>query len=126
MISLNKMRSAILIIIVFFLPSVALSAHKHPESYYQGKWCRERGGTTEQVLPDGTRADCTTPANIIEFDFDTKWAESLGQALHYSQQTGKRAGIVLIMEHGGKRHMKALTSTIEHFHLPVDVWEMGQ
>lgn len=76
------------------------------------------------MLADGTRADCITQTHAIEFDFDKKWAESLGQALHYAQQTGKRAGVVLIMERGGEKRLEALKSTIEHFSLPVDVWEL--
>ena len=32
-----------------------------------------------------------------EVDFAGKWAEAIGQSLHYSRMTGKRAGILLIM-----------------------------
>lgn len=76
----------------------ALPAHTHPEKYYQEKWCSEHNGQAEVVLPDKTRAGCVTSTHAIEFDFGKKWAESLGQAFYYSLQTGKRAGIVLIME----------------------------
>ncbi|KAB0665625.1 hypothetical protein F6V25_07845 [Oryzomonas japonica] len=49
-------------------------------------------------MPDGTRADCVTDDYAVEIDFAPKWAEALGQALHYADQTGKRPGILLIIE----------------------------
>ena len=41
--------------------------------------------------------------HAIEFDFAEKWAESIGQALHYSFMTGKRAKVVLILENPEKQ-----------------------
>jgi len=63
----------------------------------------------------------------IEFDFGKKWAESLGQALYYSLQTGNRAGIVLILEGPqDRKYWIRLNSTIEHFRLPIETWEMEE
>ena len=39
-----------------------------------------------------------TDTHAVEFDFANKWAESIGQALHYQLMTGKRAKVVLILE----------------------------
>lgn len=104
----------------------SFAAHTLPEKYYQEKWCSERKGQAEVVLPDQTRADRVTSTHAIEFDFGKKWAESLGQALYYSLQTGKRAGIVLILEEAqDRKYWIRLNSTIEHFHLPINAWEMG-
>lgn len=84
-------------------------------------------GQAEAVLEDQTRADCITATHAIEFDFGKKWAESLGQALYYSLQTGKRAGIVLILENPkDRKYFIRLNSTIERFGLPIDTWEMQQ
>lgn len=77
----------------------------------------------EVVLSDRTRCDCLTESHAIEFDFGNKWAEAIGQSLHYSLQTGKRAGIVLILER--KKDYKywiRLVLVIEHFNLPIDIW----
>lgn len=113
--------------VLFFTGESTVSASPlHPEKYYQEIWCSENGGTVEEVLSDGTRADCSTDTHVIEFDFGKKWAESLGQSLHYSQQTGKRAGIVLILGKNGRKYMEALKSTIERFSLPVDVWAVNE
>ncbi len=93
--------------------------------YYQNKWCQEHHGQAEVTLADKTRADCITDKNAIEFDFGKKWAESIGQALYYSLQTGKRAGIVLILESpADRKYFIRVNSTIQQFKLPIDTWEM--
>jgi len=70
----------------------------YPEKYYQDIWCKEQKGQTEVKLIDDTRIDCLTKTHAIEFDFASKWAEAIGQSLHYSNMTKRNAGIVLIIE----------------------------
>ncbi len=77
--------------------------HKHNESSYQHAWCSEYNGIEEYENSDKTRVDCLTDTHAIEFDFANKWAESIGQALHYSFMTGKRAKVVLILENPEKQ-----------------------
>jgi len=102
------------------------AAHLHPEKYYQEKWCSENKGQAEVVLPDKTRADCITSTHAVEHDFGPKWAEAIGQSLYYSLQTGKRAGIALILETpADRKYWIRLNSTIEHFKLPIDTWEVS-
>lgn len=72
--------------------------HSHSESSYQHAWCSANNGVEEYENKDKTRVDCLTAANAVEFDFANKWAESIGQALHYQLMTGKRAKVVLILE----------------------------
>ena len=84
-------------LILALLP-FAHAAHKHPEAYYQNKWCSNIGGVQEYENKDYTRVDCLTDTHAIEFDFAKKWAESIGQSLHYARMTKKKAGIVLIIE----------------------------
>ena len=78
------------------------------------------------VLPDGTRCDCLTDTHAIEFDFGSNWAEAIGQSAYYALQTGKRAGVVLVLEtvKDGKYWIR-LNTTIEHFELPIDTWSIG-
>lgn len=68
------------------------------EAYYVSQWCRDDFGKREFVLWDNTRVDCLTKDYAIEFDFANKWAESIGQALHYEIMTNKKAKVVLILE----------------------------
>ena len=72
--------------------------HLHPEKYYQNLWCKEQKGVSEFKLLDNTRIDCLTSTHAVEFDFASKWAEAIGQSLHYARMSGKKAGIVLIIE----------------------------
>ncbi len=72
--------------------------HCHSESSYQHAWCSIHKGIEEFENRDKTRVDCLTETHAVEFDFANKWAESIGQALHYQLMTGKRAKVVLILE----------------------------
>ncbi len=112
------------IVLILFTAVDSFAAHAHPEKYYQVRWCSQHNGQAEVVLADKTRADCITETHAIEFDFGKKWAESVGQSLYYSLQTGKRAGIVLILESpADQKYWIRLNSTIQHFLLPIDTWQ---
>ena len=39
------------------------------EKWYQKRWCRDKDGQVEVVLPCKTRCDCVTDTHAIEFDF---------------------------------------------------------
>ena len=93
------MKKLFVCLIVFLCAGQAVFAkHVYPERYYQNLWCEKAKGIQEYELKDFTRVDCLTSTHAIEFDFGKKWAESIGQSLHYSLMTGKKAGIVLIIE----------------------------
>lgn len=67
--------------------------HKHSEASYQHAWCSMHQGIEEFENKDKTRVDCLTATHAVEFDFANKWAESIGQALHYQKMTGKKAKV---------------------------------
>ena len=110
-------RIILILLVLFFLSSVyAVTlaydsksygfkhvAHRHNEFSYQHVWCFVHGGVEEYENKDKTRVDCLTETNAVEFDFANKWAESIGQALHYQKMTGKRAKVVLILENPEKQ-----------------------
>ena len=113
----------ILIFLLCLMPGLKALAKEVPEQIYQHAWCSEHHGRAEVVLADNTRADCITATHAIEFDFGPKWAEAIGQALYYSKQTGKRAGVVLIIDpERGWKYWVRLNDTIKEFNLPVDTW----
>lgn len=72
--------------------------HEHNEASYQKAWCDSHNGVMEYENKDFTRVDCLTDTHAVEFDFANKWAESVGQALHYGIMTGKKPMVVLILE----------------------------
>jgi hypothetical protein len=105
----------------------AASDARRPEKWYQDQWCRSHDGDVEVILPDRTRCDCLTEKNAVEFDFGKKWAEAVGQALYYSTQTNKKAGIVLIIESDKDlKYIERLKAIIRGYDLSVDVWAMDK
>ena len=75
------------------------------------------------VLPDKTRCDCLTQTHAIELDFGAKWYQAIGQAMYYSLQTGKRAGVALVIEDPkDMKYWYRLNSTIAHHSLPIDTY----
>jgi hypothetical protein len=118
-------KTAIIIIILLIFPALVLAKRDHPEKWYQHKWCEEHEGQVEVVLPDGTRCDCVTDTHAIEFDFGDNWSEAVGQSAYYALQTGKKAGIVLILESiKDRKYWIRLNTTIGHFKLPIDTWSI--
>ncbi len=117
----------LIILCALLAGSLSQSGHakktgKKKEKHYQAEWCADRG-LTEYRLPDRTRVDCLTESHAIEFDWAKKWHEGIGQSLYYAVQTGKRAGIVLIVKR--RKHYKywiRLNTTIQHHDLPIDTW----
>ena len=101
-------------------------AIKKNESWYQQIWCESLGGQTEYQLEDKTRVDCFTSEHAIEMDFAHKWHEAVGQALHYARKTGKKPGIVLVLQSRSQQHhLTQLKRVIDHFQLPIRVWQLG-
>ena len=98
----------------------------HPEKYYQQKWCAENHGQVEYVLPDQSRVDCLTETHAIEFDFADKWQEALGQPLFYAAATGKKAGIVLIMEEAQRDKIYWLRLKLATKEQNMDIWTIGK
>ncbi|MCP4984776.1 MAG: hypothetical protein GY928_01555 [Colwellia sp.] len=116
----------LLIAAVLAQPTLAKSpqGNKWHEADFVDAHCE---GEVEFVLADRTRVDCLTNTHAIEYDWGKKWAESLGQALFYSAMTGKKAGIVLIVNPKTKdRYLKRLNKAISDNNLAVDVWTIKQ
>lgn len=91
----NSINCWLTLILLVLPPSISYAADLHKEAEYRDAWCI---GQTEVKLSDGTRADCVTTNYVVEVDFAQKWAEGIGQALHYARLTGKQPAILLIIE----------------------------
>ncbi|MBS4759135.1 MAG: hypothetical protein KHX03_00350 [Clostridium sp.] len=113
-----------LISIILFLATPVFASHQYLEKEYQNQWCKANKGLTEVTLPDSVRVDCVTDEYAIEFDFAYKWAESIGQSLYYSHCTGKKAGVVLIMEKPQKdmKYFERLNAVAKKYN--IKVWTM--
>ena len=114
---------ALMVALAIMFTYNAYAQRLKPERLYQEQWCEAREGIIEYTLEDRTRVDCLTSTHAIEHDFANKWAEAIGQSLHYARLTGLRAGIVLIAENEKDiRYYQRVLSDIEYHDLPIDVW----
>lgn len=114
----------ILLTILIGTCDCCFAAHQYLEKEYQSVWCKANNGVTEVVLADGARVDCVTKDYAIEFDFASKWAESIGQALYYGNSLSKTAGVVLILENPKKdqRYLDRLKCVADKHN--IKVWTM--
>lgn len=107
------------------------------ETYYQRQLCA--GMSVDFRFPDGTRPDCISHSHVLELDFSEKWAEAVGQALHYhlwGQEvqwlTGgtRRGGIVLICRNEHRdtctEHVARASRIIQTFDLPLSLWDCDE
>jgi len=119
---------AVFVLILMFKDAYSL------EKDYQVPWCKAQNGLWEApattIRDQFTNkvegyVDCLTAKHAIEVDFDHKWKEAKTQAEWYAHNTGKRAGILLIITYKNGRQnsgYKKLMDLIYAGNLPIDVW----
>jgi hypothetical protein len=121
-----KIITALLAAATIATASAASAERAQLEDYYNEIWCSENGGTTEVRTEMGTRADCLLDDYAVETDFDTKWAEGLGQALHYSAEFERPGAVLLIIQNHDNtdrsRYVDRLASTIEKLGLNIRIF----
>jgi len=79
----------------------------------------------EVRLPDRTRIDCLSASHAIEVDFTHKWAEAIGQSLHYAAATGKLPGVILVCKahpYTCLKHLLAYQSTLAAYRVDITTW----
>jgi hypothetical protein len=69
------------------------------ESVYRDVCCLSFQGVKEFRLSSGKVIDIVTNIFAIEVDYTHKWAESIGQALQYAYESGKKPCIVFIYDY---------------------------
>tara|TARA_R110000803_G_scaffold84964_1_gene151266 strand:+ start:157 stop:546 length:390 start_codon:yes stop_codon:yes gene_type:complete len=71
----------------------------------------------EVRLKDGTRCDLLNDIWAIEADWPEKWAEAIGQAGHYANQTGKLPAVMLLVRdyEKEKRHIDRCARVCNRF-----------
>lgn len=109
---------------IILLAALAISfiAHAGTEREYQTKWCTATGGYISDQIEDGTYPDCITDTHALEFDFGKKWAESIGQSLNYAMYTGRKPGIVLIVESQSDANgVRRVGRILDHYPLSIEL-----
>ena len=90
-------------------------------------WCLERDGMSEYRTSYGTYVDCLTEDLAIEVEYDYNWKESIGQALHYAEATGRSAGILLIIRNKSNvNYLEQLNAVINKYDLPIKVFVINE
>ncbi len=109
-------------VLLFILP-YGEAADPLPERWYAEQAAERYNGAPEVRMPDGTRCDVVTARHAIEVEFAGKWKEAIGQSLHYSLQSQRIAGILLILTDPKDEHyLSSLHEVIDHFDLIIDVF----
>lgn len=123
---------------LLFMPLLALIvcsnafAKKHVfyERYYQSNTCTSKyfknpKRESRPTLDVRLRVDCMTDRYAIEYDFARKRSEAIGQSLEYAYLTGKRAGIVLIVETRKDRiSLARLRRLLPHLKDKITLWKV--
>ncbi|MBC6993929.1 hypothetical protein QWY85_09990 [Neolewinella lacunae] len=82
---------------LFLLLFLAWNLGAQTEADYIKALGQHLQGQTEHAVENG-RVDILTATHAIEVEWATKWKNSIGQALWYSLQTNKKAGIILLLK----------------------------
>ena len=98
-------------------------AQRADSSWDAVQWCMKHEGLLDVRLPDGRRCDCLTRDYAITMTSGPHWAEALGTALYDAAQTGRKAGMVLVLEQEQEyENFLLLNTTLQHHRLDLKVW----
>jgi len=118
------MKKLIIFIGMLLIAASLFSQTRQNEKYYQEAFADMMEGKTEVVLSDRTRVDVETDTHVFEVDFAEKWAEAIGQSLHYQGMTGKQAGVLLVMKgYQEDRFLDRLMGVAAKHGIDVWVWD---
>lgn len=109
-------------LILILLTVSNISYAKKDERYYQNNHCIKLSGVIEYTLMDKTRIDCLTSKYAIEYDWAKKWAECLGQSLHYASITKKTpmCGLIGTKDEFDKFSLK-IKNISDNYNLSVEI-----
>jgi hypothetical protein len=118
------MRTAALMFWMFISVAPLFAQQRvHLEKWYADALAEQLPGSKREArMSAGTRCDVLATHYAIEVEFADKWYEAVGQAFHYSQQTGRMPAIALILEQSrDEKQLSLLRSAISWQQLPIRV-----
>lgn len=90
-------------------------------------WCSSMNGKQEYRTHYGTYADCLTDEYAIEVEFDYKWKESIGQAIHYAEATNKKPAIALILRKKSRvDYLTQINNTLKYQNLDIPIFIINE
>ena len=110
-----------------FFTAICQGEETKDRRWYRDTWCAEKQGQTNAPMPDRMTCDCLTDTHAVRVDFGDNWTQAVGFALHYSLQTGKKGGIVLVLDKSKDyRHWIRLNALLQEYKLPIDAWYIDE
>ena len=90
-------------------------------------WCDSKFGISEYRTKYGTYADCLTDEYAIEVEFDYKWKESIGQAIHYAEATNKKPAIALILRKKSRvDYLTQINNSLKYLNLDIPIFIINE
>ena len=106
--------------IIILILSINTSSN---ESDVNEAWCSSVGGIDQFRTKDGTYVDCLTDDYAIEAEYDNKWKEGIGQALHYAESTNRKAAILFIKRAKSRKdYYNEMMRVINRYELPITIY----
>lgn len=69
---------------------------------FRDQWCQRMEGQTTVLVNDTMTVDCLLDEYAVAIDYASHWAEIIGRSKYYAAMTGRKPGIVLILENEEK------------------------
>ena len=108
-----------LIAVLLLSPAFIFSAERDINQ----AWCSSVGGIDQFRTKDGTYVDCLTDEYAIEAEYDNKWKEGIGQALHYAESTNRKAAILFIKRAKSRKdYYNEMMRVINRYELPITIY----
>ena len=115
-----------------FLPftliaSTLFAKETYNEAYFTSIIAKELKGQEEYRLPNRKRIDILTNEYAFEVDWVSKaWSEGVGQALHYALMTGKKPGVIVLIDKAHKANLDALIKTATEYNIKVIIYHVDK
>ena len=108
--------------VIIFLTGMPIFLYSAERDINQA-WCSSVGGIDQFRTKDGTYVDCLTDEYAIEAEYDNKWKEGIGQALHYAESTNRKAAILFIKRAKSRKdYYNEMMRVINRYELPITIY----
>ncbi|MCP5050761.1 MAG: hypothetical protein GY940_26595 [bacterium] len=94
--------TVILLLMPLGLTAMAGTKGLSEQKNFRDSWCQRMGGETTVLLKDKMTVDCLMDEYAVAIDSASQWAEIIGKSKYYAAMTGRKPGIVLILENQEK------------------------
>lgn len=106
---------------LFIIMLFSSTAYSASDDWYIQTYCT---GEKYKKMPDLTICDCVD--DVYAYEYSRDWQTAAGKALHMANQSGKRAGIVMMIDTSDNfRNAEMVRTDIQQMKFPIDLWFKG-